>query len=78
MVQAVGGALIVAGVVLVRAGEGDDDPAIAPAPDARWSTPADSSAGRAPPPAPVSMRLHIYMGSAVCSASCPPPSPSSR
>lgn len=32
-IQAVGGALIVAGVVLVRAGEGDDDPAIAPAPD---------------------------------------------
>lgn len=32
-IQAVGGALIVAGVVLVRAGEGDDDTAIAPAPD---------------------------------------------
>jgi drug/metabolite transporter (DMT)-like permease len=32
-IQAVGGALIVAGVVLVRAGEGEDDTAIAPAPD---------------------------------------------
>ena len=32
-IQAGGGALIVAGVVLVRAGEGDDDPAVAPAPD---------------------------------------------
>jgi drug/metabolite transporter (DMT)-like permease len=32
-IQAVGGALIVAGVVLVRAGEGDDDAAVAPAPD---------------------------------------------
>jgi drug/metabolite transporter (DMT)-like permease len=33
-IQAVGGALIVAGVVLVRAGEGpDDDHAVAPAPD---------------------------------------------
>jgi drug/metabolite transporter (DMT)-like permease len=32
-IQAVGGALIVAGVVLVRAGEGEDDPAVAPAPD---------------------------------------------
>ena len=33
VIQAFGGALIVAGVVLVRAGEGDDDPAVAPAPD---------------------------------------------
>lgn len=32
-IQALGGALIVAGVILVRAGEGDDDVAIAPAPD---------------------------------------------
>lgn len=32
-IQFVGGALIVVGVVLVRAGEGDDDPALAPAPD---------------------------------------------
>ena len=32
-VQAVGGALIVAGVVAVRAGEGADDEAVAPAPD---------------------------------------------